>query len=300
MNPLFRNLLLSFCATFVALAAARAQQPEPQKSVQTPRAVLRFDEARSEELADLRSAVDTVAAADGRPFAFKLNRRRATEEAVYDAATLWNVRRVRVKRRRMRLADSLGREKVRLVKFFIERDRRKGMRPHLLGNVAGYSWVSEIREGGRWREVPAFISVYTLREEVDSLREAGAVDVRGGVPEAFRHTLPRDTPYVLDGVEVSSAIFQFIDGLILRTLQVVDNDAVRRCVVGDTYPGRSPLVVLGGERITVAQWLEMCRAGLFDTRADVPMYYRYEVPVEAVKKYGEAGRYGAIRIDAAE
>ena len=117
---------------------------------------------------------------------------------------------------------------------------------------------------------------------------------------AFRHALPRDIPYVLDGVEVSSPLFQFIDGLILRTLSVVCVSEGRPCVVGDTYPGRSPLVVLGGERTTVAAWLEMCRAGLFEMSAGMPMHYYYILPVEAVQLYGEAGRYGAIRIDMAE
>ncbi|WP_295991212.1 hypothetical protein [uncultured Alistipes sp.] len=288
MKPLYLMFVLSF-----GVVAAVAQE-------RTPQAVLRFDQASSEELADLHVAADAPAQDDGRPFAYKLNRRRVSEAAAYDAVTLWNVRRVRVKSRRMRLSDTTGRERVRLLKFFIERDRRKGARPHLLGNVVGYTWVSHIREGGRWREVPAHIGLYTLRPEVDSLRRAGQVDARGAVPEAFRHALPRDIPYVLDGVEVPSPLFQFIDGLILRTLSVVCVSEGRPCVVGDTYPGRSPLVVLGGERTTVAAWLEMCRAGLFEMSAGVPMHYYYILPVEAVQLYGEAGRYGAIRIDMAE
>lgn len=286
-----KSLLVS---CFALLAAAAAAQER------VPRAVLRFDEAKSEELADLRVADDAAEQADARPFAYKLNRRRTSEAATYDAVTLWNVRRVRVKSRQMRLSDTTRRERVRLLKFFTERNRRKGARPHLLGNVVGYTWVSHIRKGGRWREVPAHIGLYTLRAEVDSLRRVGVADARGAVPEAFRHALPRTVPYWLNGVQVPSPVFQFIDGLILRRLDVVDDPETGLRVEGDTYPGRVPLVVMGGERTTVAAWLEMCRAGWFEMSAEVPMHYYYIQPVEAVQLYGEAGRYGAIRIDVAE
>lgn len=302
MNPIVRKFVLPICAAFAVALPAAAQPPGGQNGGGTEalRAVLRFDRAQHEELAYLPASAVAVPAGDGRPFAYKLNRRRTTEAEAYDAVTLWNVRRVRVRKRRMRLSDSTGRERVCLLKFFTERDSRKGARPHLLGNVAGYSWASVIRVGDRWEEVRSHIAHYTLRHEVDSLRSIGAVDVRGEVPESFRHALSRHVPYLLDGFEVPSEIFQFIDGLILRTLQVEEDGAGGLRVVGDTYPGRSPLVVLGGERSTVAAWLEMCRGGLFDPKAEVPLLYYYMVPVEAVQLYGEAGRYGAIRIDAAE
>lgn len=287
-----KSLYLLFVLSFAAVAASAQERAS--------RAVLRFDEAQSEELADLPASAAVASRSDDRPFAYKLNRRRTSEAEAYDAVTLWNVRRVRVKNRRMRLADTTERCKVRLLKFFTERDRRKGVRPHLLGNVAGYSWASAIRVGDRWQEVRSHIAVYTLRDEVDSLRRAGAVDDRGAVPVQFRYALSRHVPYLLDGCEVPSEVFQFIDGLILRTLDVVDDPVEGPRVVGDTYPGRSPLVVLGGERTTVGAWLEMCRGGLFDPKAEVPLLYYYMVPVEAVQLYGEAGRYGAIRIEAAQ
>lgn len=126
-------------AACIYMGSAAAQEPR------RPEAQLRFDEARQEAIADLPSpafAADSLAAA--RPFAYKLNRRRTTEAAAYDAVTLWNVRKVKAKNRRMRLSDTTRREKVRLLKFFTERNRKKGVRPHLLGNVAGYTWADDV------------------------------------------------------------------------------------------------------------------------------------------------------------
>ncbi|MFR4396962.1 MAG: hypothetical protein ACLT3Q_12320, partial [Alistipes finegoldii] len=131
-NMFIRTAALAAACIYMGSAAAQ----EPLR----PEAQLRFDEARQEAIADLPSpafAADSSAAA--RPFAYKLNRRRTTEAAAYDAVTLWNVRKVKAKNRRMRLSDTTRREKVRLLKFFTERNRKKGVRPHLLGNVAGYT-----------------------------------------------------------------------------------------------------------------------------------------------------------------
>lgn len=319
-NPI-RPILL--CAAAVWLQGAAAQEPD--------RAVLRFDEIRSEELpdhpavrrnsadtlsADCRNAVDPVSAAVGctplsaRPAVCKLNRRRVSFAEAYDAVTLWNVRRVRVKGRRMRLSDTTHRERVQLLKFFIERDSRKGARPHLLGNVAGYTWSSHRYDSldRRWCEVPPHIATYTLRAEYDSVRLAGGEVSMFRVPEVLWHTLPADACYVLDGVEVPGGVFQFIDGLILRTLTVVNpadelrSAALFRCptVLGDTYPDRIPLVIFGSRRLSVAEWLRMCRADAFRDTADLPMRYYYMLPAEAVSLYGPAGRFGAICIALAD
>lgn len=322
MSHSFRTILL--CAAAVWLHGAAAQEPD--------RAVLRYDEIRSEELPDLPAAgvpaaepaaaeapaaeTSEVGPASGRtllsarPAACKLNRRRVTFAEAYDAVTLWNVRRVRVKGRRMRLSDTTRRERVQLLKFFVERDRRKGVRPHLLGNVAGYTWSSSRYDSvsGRWCETPARIATYTLRAEYDSVRLAGGEVSMFRVPEELWHTLPDDAGYVLDGVEVPGGLFQFIDGLILRTLTVADPAADpqtaalfrRPMVLGDTYPDRIPLVVFGSRRLSVAEWLRMCRADAFRETADVPMLYYYMLPAEAVSLYGPSGRYGAICISLAE
>ena len=148
-----RNRIFGWIMTvgFVAgggeVAAQEPLRQGPQESV-----VLCFDEARRDTLADVPSATaETLPAAAGRPVAYKLNHRRVTREEAYGRVTLWNVRRVRVKNRRMRLADTTRRERVRLLKFFIERDRRKGVRPHLQGNVAGYRWSATSLEGARQR-----------------------------------------------------------------------------------------------------------------------------------------------------
>ncbi len=233
MKIFFRSLLavLSLSAPLVVLS----QQPE---------AVLRFDAVQREELTDeaaLFSVADTTIVAT-LPFACKLNRRRATEAEVYDAVTLWNVRRVRVKNRRMRLSDTTRREKVRLLKFFIECNRKKGVRPHLLGNVAGYRWSSFVRENGRWHEAPPSIGAYVLRQEIDSLCATLGGRMPTHVPDELWHELPRSVRYVLDGTAVHGALFQFIDGLILRTLDIVRDatDDGRPLVVGTTYPDRVP------------------------------------------------------------
>ena len=73
-------------AACIYMGSAAAQEPR------RPEAQLRFDEARQEAIADLPSpafAADSLAAA--RPFAYKLNRRRTTEAAAYDAVTLWTL-----------------------------------------------------------------------------------------------------------------------------------------------------------------------------------------------------------------
>lgn len=266
---------------------------------QRPEVRLRFDEAQREEVGDRPGpVVDSVTAT--RPFACKLNRRRVTCEEAYDAVTLWNAHRVRIKNRRMRLTDSTRREKVKLLKFFVERDRRKGARPHLLGNVAGYTWSSSVRENGRRRDVSPHISAYTLRREYDSVRLAGREVSLFRVPEELWHPLSPGVRYELNDLPVPSAVFQFIDGLILRTLDIRDDDPERPgevVVTGRTYPDRMPLVIFEGRRSTIEAWLRMCTSGAFRMTAEVRMHYFYMLPLEAVQRYGRAGIYGAICID---
>lgn len=119
-----KNLFIRLVALLgAAMAVHGVSAQEPQKH----EAELRFDQAQREELADEPSpAVTAGFAAAGRPFAYKLNRKRTSEAVAYDAVTLWNVRKVKIRDRRMKLSDSTRREKVRLLKFFIERDRKKG------------------------------------------------------------------------------------------------------------------------------------------------------------------------------
>lgn len=279
-------------------------------SAQEHEAELRFDQAQREELADEPSpAVTAGFAAAGRPFAYKLNRKRTSEAVAYDAVTLWNVRKVKIRDRRMKLSDSTRREKVRLLKFFIERDRKKGARPHLLGNVAGYTWSNAVYdEAARtWRTVPKHIATYTLRDEYDSVRRAGGDVSMFKVPEELWRRLSPKAVYMLDGVRVPGSVFQFIDGLFLRTLEVhTDRGTMARydtdqgVVIGDVYPDRIPLVVFCGRPSTIGAWLKICHTGAFSVDAAVPMRYFYMLPVEAVQIYGLAGKYGAICVELAE
>lgn len=267
-------------------------------------------QAQREELADEPSpAVTAGFAAAGRPFAYKLNRKRTSEAVAYDAVTLWNVRKVKIRDRRMKLSDSTRREKVRLLKFFIERDRKKGARPHLLGNVAGYTWSNAVYdEAARtWRTVPKHIATYTLRDEYDSVRRSGGDVSMFKVPEELWRRLSPKAVYVLDGVRVPGSVFQFIDGLFLRTLEVhTDRGTMARydtdqgVVIGDVYPDRIPLVVFCGRPSTIGAWLKICHTGAFSVDAAVPMRYFYMLPVEAVQIYGLAGKYGAICVELAE
>lgn len=289
--------VLLACAAATALHEARAQQPE---------AVLRFDQARKEELADRapdRAADSAVAAARVRPLVFKLNRRWVTEEQAYDAVTLWNVRRVKDRLRRKRPEKGCRREKVRLLKFFIERDGRKGARPHLLGNVAGYNWTTGRYDpkDAKWHETPLHIGAYTLRTEMDSLRRAG-VDVTSFyvTPQEFIYTVPVGSTYLLDGVRVAPEIFRLIDGLTLRTLDIRDDAEGRPVVTGDTYPDRVPLVFLSGERAEIGTWMRLGEARAYEMDAGTPLHYYYMLPVEAVELYGPEGRFGAIHIDMVE
>lgn len=298
MENFIVRIAFLLAALFFVLQTSSAQNPPPE-------AELRFDEAQSEEIADRPAAADPVAADQGR-FAYKLNRKRVDGPGAIDAVTLWNVKRVRVKNRTMRFTDSTRREKGKMLKFFIERDRKKGARPHLLGNVAGYSWTSSVPDSlsaNGWRDAPAHIWRYTLREEYDAARKVAGDEVLFKVPDELWRKLDERTLYVLDGVPVPGAVFQFIDGLFLRTLTVVEDkqsifgnaDAV---VIGDTFPGRRPLVVLNGARTTVDTWLKFCQSGVFKMDSELPMYYFYMLPVEAVQTYGKEGKFGAICIEA--
>lgn len=279
---------------------ASAQNPVPE-------AKLRFDEATSEEVDDTTLPTDSDPAAEGH-FAYKLNRKRVDALTAYDAVTLWNVNRVRINNRTMRLTDSTRREKTKMLKFFIEKNRKKGARPHLLGNVAGYSWSSFVRDSlsaRGWREAPAHISRYTLREEYDAVRKALGNEVMFKVPAELWRELDEHTPYILDGLPAPGAVFQFIDGLFLRTLDVFEDkqgvfDKTRFVVIGDTFPERRPIVMLNGKRSTIDMWLKLCQSGVFRTDAQLPMYYFYMLPVEAVQTYGEEGKYGAICVQLAE
>lgn len=301
-NMFIRTAALA--AACIYMGSAAAQEPL------SPEAQLRFDEARQEAIADLPSpAFATDSSAAARPFAYKLNRRRTTEAAAYDAVTLWNVRKVKAKNRRMRLSDTTRREKVRLLKFFTERNRKKGVRPHLLGNVAGYTWADDVYDepGHKWRSAPKHIAAYTLRDEYDSVRRAGGELSLFKVPKELWRTLPPDAVYLLDGERVPGSSFQFIDGLILRTLEIYTDSATmarygagRGVVIGDIYPDRVPLVVFNGAFSSIESWLKMCRADAFSVSADVPMHYFYMLPVEAVQTYGVRGKYGAICIDIVE
>lgn len=281
-------------------SVASAQEP-PKREVR-----LRFDEAQREEIADpARAALPAEADTTGR-FACKLNRRRVPFEKAYDAVTLWNVKRVKIKNRRMRLTDTTRRERVRLLKFFTERDRRKGVRPHLLGNVAGYTW-SEGRydpEARKWLKTARHIASYTLRSEYDSVRRAGGEVSLTRVPDELWHDLPPEAVYELNGERVPGGLFQFIDGLILRTLEIHTGPAANAryetrhgVVVGDTYPDRVPIVIFCGNMSTIESWLKMCHVDAFSTEASAPMHYYYVLPAEAVQLYGTRGRYGAICIE---
>lgn len=303
MKNLFIRLVALFGAS-MALSGVSAQEPRKHE------AQLRFDQAQREEIADGPYPAVVADSADaGRPFAYKLNRKRTTEAVAYDAVTLWNVRKVRAKDRRMRLTDSTRREKVRLLKFFIERDRKKGARPHLLGNVAGYTWSNGIYDGstGKWCTVPKHIATYTLRSEYDSVRRAGGEVSMFNVPKELWRSLSHKAVYVLDGVPVRGSVFQFIDGLFLRTLEVhTDPQTMARygtdqgVVLGDVYPDRAPLVIFDGAPSTIEAWLKVCHTDAFSLTAAVPMRYFYMLPVEAVQIYGPAGKYGAICIELAE
>ena len=115
-----RNRIFGWIMTvgFVVGGGEVAAQEPLRQGPQEEGVVLRFDEARRDTLADVLSATEeTLPAAAGRPFAYKLNRRRVTREEAYGRVTLWNVRRVRVKNRRMRLADTTRRERVRPVSY---------------------------------------------------------------------------------------------------------------------------------------------------------------------------------------
>ena len=318
------RIIVVLVAVMTGLCQTFAQEPERLE------AVLRFDRAQRDTVADVSVATLPAVADTSSRIACKLNRRRAGFVEAYDAVTLWNVRRVKVKTRRMRLSDTTGREQVRLLKFFTERNRRKGVRPHLVGNAAGYTWTGggERRDPqtGEWQTEPSRINTYSLRADYDSLRRVEGYVQVSWKPGGIWRGLPADAVYLLDDRPVPGSVLRFIEGLTLRRLDiwnptdgaeaaaraacVLDSlggafqpaagAAPRAVVVGETYPDRVPLVVLGGRFSTVDAWLAMCRSNAFSTNASVPMHYYYILPAEAVQLFGPRGRYGAVCIDFAE
>ena len=74
---------------FVVGGGEVAAQEPLRQGPQEEGVVLRFDEARRDTLADVLSATEeTLPAAAGRPFAYKLNRRRVTREEAYGSRTV--------------------------------------------------------------------------------------------------------------------------------------------------------------------------------------------------------------------
>ena len=290
-----KNLFIRLVALLgAAMAVHGVSAQEPQKH----EAELRFDQAQREELADEPSpAVAVDSAVAGRPFAYKLNRKRTTEAVAYDAVTLWNVRKVKIRDRRMKLTDSTRREKVRLLKFFTERDRKKGARPHLLGNVAGYTWSNRIYdETARTRRtVPKHIATYTLRDEYDSVRRSGGDVSMFQVPEELWRRLSLKAVYVLDGVRVPAASSSLSTGCSCarsKSTPTRDNGTLRYrpggCPRG-CIPRPDTLVVFGGQPSTIESWLKICHTDAFSVDAAVPMRYFYMLPVEAITNLRAGG-----------
>lgn len=184
------------------------------------------------------------------------------------------------------------------------------MRPHLLGNVAGYTWADDVYETSPTQVAQrpkAYRRLHAARRIRFGAPGPGGELSLFKVPKELWRTLPPDAVYLLDGERVPGSSFQFIDGLILRTLEIYTDSATmarygagRGVVIGDIYPDRVPLVVFNGAFSSIESWLKMCRADAFSVSADVPMHYFYMLPVEAVQTYGVRGKYGAICIDIVE
>ena len=103
------RIVVMLVALVMGVWQASAQEPERLE------AVLRFDRAQRDTVAEATAAALPAVADTSSRIACKLNRRRTGFVEAYDAVTLWNVRRVKVKPRRMRLSDTTGRERVRLL-----------------------------------------------------------------------------------------------------------------------------------------------------------------------------------------
>lgn len=92
------RIVVMLVALVMGVWQASAQEPERLE------AVLRFDRAQRDTVAEATAAALPAVADTSSRIACKLNRRRTGFVEAYDAVTLWNVRRVKVKPRRMRLA----------------------------------------------------------------------------------------------------------------------------------------------------------------------------------------------------
>lgn len=123
------------------------------------------------------------------------------------------------------------------------------------------------------------------------------------VPDELWCELSPKARYMLDGESVFGTVFGFIDGLILRTLDIFDapqhlSEVVypHGVVIGETSSDRVPSLVIGKEMSDLRTWLRMCRSGTFWLSPAVPMYY-YIFPVEAAITFGDHGKYGTICIE---
>lgn len=111
--------------------------------------------------------------------------------------------------------------------------------------------------------------------------------------------MPPDAVYLLDGERVPGSSFQFIDGLILRTLEIYTDSATmarygagRGVVIGDILPDRVPLVVFNGAFSSIESWLKMCRADAFSVSADVRCTISTCFPSKPCRPMGVRGKYG--------
>ena len=175
---------------------------------------------------------------------------------------------------------------------------------HLSGNAAGYNkWSSSRHVKVRSEPLPTHISFSILREEYDSLRRIGGFGPDSRVPDELWRELSSEARYVLDRAFVSGTVFSFIDGLILRMLDLFDDPQhvsevvyPHGVVTEETSSDRMPSVVIGKEISDLRTWLRMCRSGTFWLSANVPMSY-YMLPVEAAITFSGRGKFGAICIE---
>lgn len=285
---------LAVLAACMAVRSAGAQNP-------TLGAELRMDEAVSERLTDPADGAVYEEEEVQPPTAYLVNGKVFTRDEADDLLTLWNVEDVQVLYCRQKLPGG-GRIAVRYLIFKMQ----KRYRPHLAGNIAGYSWSAralvKTRSGGKRVGPRAYIGHYILHTDYDSVRT-----VRGGGPlrssDVVARKLSPEAYYLLDGKPVPSDALRYLDGLIVKSLDYLPpREAVARygecasqgAVVATLFEGRMPLILFDDVPVSFETWLKHCSGKYLNMGS--PLNYRFLSPLTAVERYGRKGIYGCIYI----
>lgn len=268
------------------------------------RVVLKTAEMTSEELSDTAEKTIQPKCEPSPLYIYILNDEVVSREQADDAVTLWSINSIK----RLDCTKKLRGGAI-LKNTYLIFETQKRYRPHLEGNVAGYSWRSLIEKeleedicARNHRERPAFIGSYVLRSDYDSVKLATGRKSVTAKDVKWRN-LPRDVMYILNGNQINTDALKFLEGTIIKSLDYFSGDdvlaeygeeSINGVFVATTFPKRTPLIVFDGEPMTFAEWLKFCSG--IHINMGTTLNYQFIPPVGAVERYGEKGIYGCIYV----